>query len=176
MTQLDSQAALVALGNADSQQVSLVGTDKSTYRIDDTAGRMTVNSPTIRPRSHDSHFMMSDSARSLRTREPAVAYQGGGVWRRSDGGTSWCRHRSSTTATRHSRSRSSPSGRPVAWLSVEHLEGRTTQVYRTESAENINPLIRGRSTSPSKRVLPVVGRYFEERPMAMRTTTTETTA
>ena len=43
MTQLDSQAALVALGNADSQRVSLVGTDKSTYRIDDTAGRMTVN-------------------------------------------------------------------------------------------------------------------------------------
>ncbi len=49
MTQLDSQAALVALGNADSQQVHSSG---RTVEVPNRrhAGRTTVNSATTRPR------------------------------------------------------------------------------------------------------------------------------
>jgi len=87
MTQLDSQTALVALGNSDVQRVDLSTGSEGTYTVEDGAGRMTLsyknqttgNTTTVFSEKMGRIVYESGSGTT-------IAYQGGGVWRADGGG------------------------------------------------------------------------------------------
>ncbi len=85
MTQFDSQAALVALGNSDVQRVDLSSGGTNAYDVDDEAGQMTL-SYTNQTNGNET-TIFSESMGRIRYQTDngdTIAYQGGGVWR-SDG-------------------------------------------------------------------------------------------
>ncbi|AEM57603.1 hypothetical protein HISP_10230 [Haloarcula hispanica N601] len=167
MTQLDSQAALVALGNADSQRVSLVGTDRSTYRIDDTAGRMTVNITNHSASPPTTVTLMDERLGAVvyENGNQEVAYQGGGVWRRSDSGSVMVSppefyYRDATLTLPLITVRGDRSLGSRASISKDG----TTQVYPDQAAGNINPLDTGTvNITVQSEYYRSWGRYFEER-------------
>lgn len=85
MTQLDSQASLVALGRSNVQTVSF-GSQDGTYSVDENAGWMNV---TIDGESGTSEIneRMGSIAYATDNGE-SVVYQGGGVWRSDGSGNS----------------------------------------------------------------------------------------
>lgn len=85
MTQLDSQAALVALGNSDVQRVDLSTGREHSYRVEDDAGRMTL-SYTNQTTGAETKIFSEQLGRIVYESDDGanIAYQGGGVWR-SDG-------------------------------------------------------------------------------------------
>ena len=85
MTQLDSQAALVALGNSDVQRVDLSTGQENTYEVEDGAGRMTL-SYTNQTSGAETTIFSEEMGRIVygTSDGETIAYQGGGVWR-SDG-------------------------------------------------------------------------------------------
>ena len=88
MTQFDSQAALVAYGSAENQRVELPSTSRSSVSLDETAGSLTI---TVTDQT--TATVVADETITLGTvryeeGDQTVAYQGGGVWRKSSGGGS----------------------------------------------------------------------------------------
>ncbi|WP_262178429.1 DUF7289 family protein [Haloarcula laminariae] len=85
MTQLDSQAALVALGNSQRQRVDLATGRDSTYMAEEGAGRMTL-SYRNQTNGNETEVFSTEMGRIIYETNDGttVAYQGGGVWR-SDG-------------------------------------------------------------------------------------------
>ncbi|MEF8783349.1 MAG: hypothetical protein V5A54_09660, partial [Haloarculaceae archaeon] len=83
MTQFDSKAALVALGSSDVQQVSF-GTDRaSNFEVQDGEGWMmiTINNQS----SGSSKELVNESlgAITYEVNDNRIAYQGGGVWKKT---------------------------------------------------------------------------------------------
>lgn len=83
LTQFDSQAAMVALGQSRTQQVELTSVDSNEYRVSPDAGKITVTadgmaSPIVETEMGAIVYEGNDGTR--------VAYQGGGVWRTSGNG------------------------------------------------------------------------------------------
>jgi len=80
MTQVDSQASLVGLGQSERQVVELGTAEKGDYKLDDTAGQITVS------HSERSDPILQEDLGKLYYESDGteVTYQGGGVWR-SDG-------------------------------------------------------------------------------------------
>jgi len=84
LTQLDSKAALVALGNAEAQQVSLPRSGSDRYNVTAGAGWMNVS---VDEASGGDTEVFNRSLGSIvyRDGDTVIAYQGGGVWRSSGG-------------------------------------------------------------------------------------------
>lgn len=84
MTQFGSQAALVALGDADVQEARLPGTNGDSYVVNEDDGWMNVSIYT----SGGTTEVFNESMGSLvyELDDTEVAYQGGGVWRSSGEG------------------------------------------------------------------------------------------
>lgn len=89
MTQFDSKASLVALGNTDVQSTELVGGSKGTFRTEPGTGWMNVTIKNTTDSSNDFH-LVNQSLGSLvyEQRPDVIAYQGGGVWRSTGNGSS----------------------------------------------------------------------------------------
>lgn len=83
ISQLDSRASLVALGDSDRQQLSL-GNSEGSYTVDPTAGRLTI---THESESGDERLLYNESLGAVRysVGSSEIAYQGGGVWRKDAG-------------------------------------------------------------------------------------------
>lgn len=90
MTQLDSRAAVVALGESDSQEVDLGRSIDGSYAIDEDAGQITIThtnqSQTSPP---DEEIIFNDSLGMIvyQNGDTDIAYQGGGVWRKRNNGS-----------------------------------------------------------------------------------------
>ena len=86
MMQLDSQASLVAHGASDAQTVDLVRDDGQT-RVDAGAGRINVTVVNETTGGVEQTIMdVSMGAVVYEQRDTTIAYQGGGVWKRTPGG------------------------------------------------------------------------------------------
>ena len=87
MTQFDSRTAMVALGESPSQTVSFASGGDGTFTVDEDAGWIRV---THRNYTGDTDHVIYDATLgSVRYRngDTTVAYQGGGVWRRTGNGS-----------------------------------------------------------------------------------------
>ena len=83
MTQLDSEVALVALGQSKVQQVDLSAAESSRYRVKDDVGKITVTSS-----GPPGQIVEADLGAVVYESEggATIAYQGGGVWRSGSSG------------------------------------------------------------------------------------------
>jgi len=86
LTQFDSQTAMVALGESDTQQIVLAGSGSSSYEVVEDAGWMRVNVTNTTDGSTDTVMNVTLGAVVYENGNTDVAYQGGGVWRLSEGG------------------------------------------------------------------------------------------
>lgn len=85
LTQFDSKAALVALGNTDTQRVTIPRSSDGDYTLDDGAGWMNVSYVNA---SGNTSVVFNETMGSFvyQSGQETIAYQGGGVWRSSAGG------------------------------------------------------------------------------------------
>ncbi|MFC6785378.1 DUF7289 family protein [Halobaculum halobium] len=84
MTQFDSKASLVAHGDSDSQRVQLAGSADATRRIDADAGWMNISVYNASTGAFEYEITNTTlGAVVYEDGDASVAYQGGGVWRRS---------------------------------------------------------------------------------------------
>lgn len=86
LTQFDSKAGLVALGEADSQEVSFPVDDAGQLSVDDSAGWMNI---TVENRTTGDTFTVMNAtlgAMIYEDGEVTMGYQGGGVWRATETG------------------------------------------------------------------------------------------
>ena len=81
MTQLDSQISMVGLGSSDLQQVELTGS-AGDYVVENGSGTMTVSYTNRTTGTAVQVFEADMGAVVYRNGDTAVAYQGGGVWRK----------------------------------------------------------------------------------------------
>jgi len=85
MTEFDSRAALVALGQSNVQQVELASRGSETYEVNETAGWMNVSYED--PETGNTTVIFQEQMGAVVNEDGSgttIAYQGGGVWR-SDG-------------------------------------------------------------------------------------------
>ena len=149
LTQLDSNVALVALGSADGQEMTLSRGDAAAYRLDDDAGWMNV---TVTNTSDDTTETVMNATLgeiAYENEGRTVAYQGGGVWKRDGGGNSL------TVSPPEFHYRSATLTLPLVTVSgdrslnggiVAHEGGQSIQHFPNRSAEGewLNPLDTGR--------------------------------
>lgn len=87
LTQFDSKAGLVALGEADAQLVSFTNDDGEDFRVFEDRGWMNV---TVTDRETGDEMEVMNTTLGALVYEgsngPALAYQGGGVWRVDESG------------------------------------------------------------------------------------------
>jgi hypothetical protein len=86
MSLLDARSALVALGRADSQSVSLAGSSDGSYEVRPDTGRITVARVTNNT-TQDPFVNATLGSVVYENGQETVAYQGGGVWQSFDGGS-----------------------------------------------------------------------------------------
>ncbi|WP_435066294.1 DUF7289 family protein [Halobaculum sp. EA56] len=167
MTQFDSKASLVAHGDSDAQRVRLVGSAGATREVDADAGWMNV---TVRNTTDgEVRAVLTNTtlgAVVYSEGDTSVAYQGGGVWRRTGNGSSMISppefHYRGTTLTL-----------PLVTVSGdERLDGEVVvrragtaeAVYPNESASLANPLDDGRVViTVGSEYYAAWGRFFEQR-------------
>lgn len=85
LTQLDSKAAMVALGESKVQSVDLSRASAEGYEIDDSAGHVKI----IHEKGGTTTTLVDTDLGELRYNQSGttMAYQGGGVWRLTDNGS-----------------------------------------------------------------------------------------
>ncbi|MGB9958131.1 DUF7289 family protein [Haloferax prahovense] len=88
MTLFDSRVAISALGEGETQFVDLGGTGGGTYVVDDNTGWLRVTHKNYTD-AGDDQVLYNESLGSVEYRDgdARIAYEGGGVWRTQDGGT-----------------------------------------------------------------------------------------
>lgn len=79
MSLLDARTALVALGRADSQSVSLAGSADGRYEVEPDTGRITVRRETNTSTTEYVNTTLGSVV--YENGDRTIAYQGGGVWR-----------------------------------------------------------------------------------------------
>lgn len=81
MTQLDSQAAIVALGDSEGQRVPLASTGQGGYHVDANAGWINITHHNFKD-SGNNEGIYNETLGSIvyRKDDKVIAYQGGGVW------------------------------------------------------------------------------------------------
>ncbi|MFB6081648.1 MAG: hypothetical protein ABEJ67_02385, partial [Halanaeroarchaeum sp.] len=86
MSQLDSEASLVALSRADQQSIDLGSGRRGTYTVRPDAGHVTITHLN-HTNDGDDEVIYDASLGEVRYRtgETVIAYQGGGVWRKQAG-------------------------------------------------------------------------------------------
>jgi len=165
LTEFDSDAALVALGNTDLQEVSVGELRGSDFETRTDAGWMMVTIDNRSTPTTTTLLNRSLGAVTFEGDDTVVAYQGGGVWRRSDNGSSMVsppefhfRNGTLTLPVVTVDGDSSLGNR----VSVRHDE--TSKKYPDASANDENPLKNHlvKVTVKSDYYLGW-GRYFEER-------------
>jgi hypothetical protein len=89
MTLLDSRGAMAALGEADSQQVTLSGSGEGSYEVDPDAGWIEVVHENYTDPTPTKETIYNQSLGAVRytVGDTVIAYQGGGVWRSQDNGS-----------------------------------------------------------------------------------------
>lgn len=87
MTQFDSQASLVAHGEADTRTVRLAGADDAKRTVDPSQGWMNVSIVNVTDGSVETVVMNETlGAVIYEDGDRTIAYQGGGVWRKTGAG------------------------------------------------------------------------------------------
>ena len=83
LTQLDSRAAMVALGDSQVQHVPLGAAGAGSYRVDPDAGWIRIEHSDYNTTSGADEVLYNESLGALvyEHRDVLIAYQGGGVWR-----------------------------------------------------------------------------------------------
>ena len=167
MTQFDSKASLVAHGDSDTQRVQLAGAAAASRTIDADAGWMNITVRNATTGAVDEQLgNVTLGAVVYRDGDAEVAYQGGGVWRRSDGASSMVSppefHYQGTTLTL-----------PLVRVSGdERLDDEvlvrqsdtSTAVYPNASAGYANPLDKGTVViEVGSAYYEAWGRFFEQR-------------
>jgi hypothetical protein len=165
MTQLDSQASLVALGSSRTQRVDLKSAGGDGYRVDETAGTMTVThttrngTETVLDATLGSVTYEADSGST-------VAYQGGGVWRTSGDGNAVM------VSPPEFHYRDATLTLPLVTVSGDGSVGdravisanQSVQTYPNDGRNYSNPLQTGRVTiTVQSDYYRAWGTYFEER-------------
>lgn len=89
MTLFDSRVAITALGDAQTQEVSLGGSGGGQYVVNDDAGWMRVTHKNFSDSDTDT-VLYNETLGNIEYRDgdTTIAYEGGGVWRSQDNGTS----------------------------------------------------------------------------------------
>ena len=87
LTQLDSEAALVALGQTETQAVSLPQTSGGQFQVRNDTGTLSVNITNQTAGTTTSLMSTEMGAVVYEGEGTKIAYQGGGVWRKSGGGS-----------------------------------------------------------------------------------------
>jgi hypothetical protein len=167
LTQLDSQAALVALDNSDRQQVDLGAASAADYRVDGDAGtmRLTFDSGGTTTELFETSM---GAVRYDGGSGSEIVYQGGGVWRTNQEGGSVMvsppefhyRDETLTMPLVITRGNQTMSNR----ASISHFN--TTQYYPNESIDSsyVNPLeTRNLRVTVQSSAYQAWGSYFEER-------------
>ena len=167
MTQFDSKASLVAHGDSDAQRVQLAGSPDAARRTDADAGWMNIS--VYNASTGDFEYEITNTtlgAVVYRDGDTSVAYQGGGVWRRTGDGSSMVSppefHYRGTTLTL-----------PLVRVGGdERLDGEVvvrrstdpTPVYPDEAAGRANPLDEGVvAITVGSEYYDAWGRFFEQR-------------
>lgn len=88
LTQLDSKAGLVALGEANSQRISVPTEAGEQYRVVEDEGWMEVAVTNLTDESEFEVMSTTLGAVVYENENETMAYQGGGVWRATDNGGS----------------------------------------------------------------------------------------
>jgi len=88
LTQFDSKSAMVALGETNSQSVALARGDGAKFSLREGAGWMNVTVTDPANGTVDEVLNLTLGSMVYENGRTALAYQGGGVWRSTDGGTS----------------------------------------------------------------------------------------
>jgi len=86
LTQFDSKSALVALGETESQGVTLARDENAQFSLDDDAGWMNVTVTDPANDTVEQVVNVSLGAVKYENGRTTLAYQGGGVWHSTDGG------------------------------------------------------------------------------------------
>ncbi|WP_254271728.1 polymer-forming cytoskeletal protein [Haloarcula marina] len=167
MTQLDSQASLVALGSASNQQIALSGTERTRYSVEPDAGRMNISivNTSVSPATTTTLLNVSLGAIVYENGEDRVVYQGGGVWMRSGGGTLMVSppefyYRDATLTLPLITVRGDRSLGDRATVSANG----TTRLYPNATADRMNPLENGIvNVSVTSEYYQSWGRFFEQR-------------
>ncbi|ESP89622.1 hypothetical protein K933_02856 [Candidatus Halobonum tyrrellensis G22] len=142
MTELDSRVALVGLGQAESRRVSLPASQRGTTTVDEDAGELRF---TVTNRSTgDTVLDRTVTLGTVRYEQDgrSLAYQGGGVWRVSDGGAA----RMVSPPEFHYRA--GGGGQPTLTLPVVTVSGDATGDSFVVTANGSDPLF-PRSDDPA---------------------------
>jgi len=167
MTQLDSKASLVAHGSSEVQRVGLGRSNRGNLQIEDGDAWMRVRIMNESDGSVDDTIMNESLGSVVYERgRTTIAYQGGGVWRHRDNGSTMVsppefRYRGGTlTLPQVLVEGDSISGGNV----VVRQRGASDGRYPNESAGRFNPLDEGSvNVSVHSTYYQAWGRFFEER-------------
>lgn len=88
LTQLDSKAGLVAIGQADSQRVAFPTDSEDEFRIDEESGQMKITVTNLTTNEKWDKPVLNVTLGSIvyEGEDTKIAYQGGGVWRVNENG------------------------------------------------------------------------------------------
>ena len=88
LTEFDSRSAIVALGDAESETMELPRTSGNGYSVVEGSGWIRVNKKNMTTGDVETLTNVTMGAVTYRNDRKEVAYQGGGVWRKSAGNSS----------------------------------------------------------------------------------------
>ncbi|SHH32089.1 DUF7289 family protein [Halobaculum gomorrense] len=167
MTQFDSKASLVAHGESDAQRVRLSGSPTAVRSVRADRGWLNVTVRNVTDGSVERVLTNTTlGVVEYRDGDATIAYQGGGVWRSSEGGTTMVSppefHYQGTTLTL-----------PLVTVAgderldgdvIVRQSGESTGVYPNASDDLRNPLQSGEVVVTVKsRYYEAWGRFFEQR-------------
>ncbi len=175
MTQFDSRAAVVALGEASSQSISLGGANDGSYAVDEDAGWARVTHHNYS--GGNDEVLVNETLGALVYEEGSteIAYQGGGVWRtRGENATMVSPpefHYRAATLTFplvKVRGNDSAAGRVTAMVrsetSARRIFPNQSTSYAATSTKYVNPVAEGNITITVKsRYYQAWAAYFETR-------------
>lgn len=167
MTQLDSQAAMVAIGDSKTQQIPLNTESGNGFAVEPGSGWMNVSYMNTATRDVTTIYNESMGAIVYRNKDTAIAYQGGGVWQERNG-------RSVMISPPEFHYRDATLTLPMVRVSGdESLSGRTTitqnsttRYYPNKSLNSkfVNPLDSGKvNVTVGGPYYRAWGSYFEQR-------------
>ncbi len=168
LTQFDSRSAMVALGGTSSQGVGLATGEDSGYYVDGDRGWMNVSIRNQSAGTTETVVNVTMGAVAYENDRTTIAYQGGGVWKRTEGGVSMLsppefHFRQQTLTLPIIRVDGSPTLGSGARVT---RDGPTSIRYPNTTGTNdfVNPLDRGRvNVTVHSEFYQAWGRYFEQR-------------
>ncbi|WP_123533067.1 DUF7289 family protein [Halosimplex salinum] len=168
LTQFDSRSAMVALGGTSRQGVQLTARGSDGYSVDDSRGWMNVSYTDTVDDETETVVNVTLGSVLYENGEEAIAYQGGGVWKRTESGATMLSppefHFRSATLTLPIIT---VGGGPTLGSSATVEKGAPMSIEypnRKSNAEFVNPLENGRvNVTVHSEYYAAWGRYFEQR-------------